>query len=67
MPTFDGSSTSREKYWRKELDAFFQVHPVAEREVVEIAALHLEGEVEDWWLSHIKHARVMLMQISLKG
>ena len=40
------------------LDAFFLPHLVIEREVVEIAMLHLEGEAKIWWFSHLSHARV---------
>lgn len=42
----------------KKLDNFFQLHPVAEREAVEITMLHLEGGENCWWFSHIKHARL---------
>ena len=31
---------------------------MVEREVVNIAALHLEGEANTWWFSHLSHARV---------
>ena len=58
MPTFYGSSSSNVKAWRKELDAFFRLHPVAEEEVVQIATLHLLGEAKDWWFSHMEHAKV---------
>ena len=58
LPTFDGSSSSTVKAWRKELDSFFMLHPVAEKEVVQIAALHLLGEDNDWWFSHMEHAKV---------
>ena len=58
LPTYDGSSSSTVNAWRKELDAFFKLHPVAEREVVQIAALHLHGEANDWWFGHMKHAKV---------
>ena len=40
------------------LDAFFLLHPVVEREVVEIAVLHLEGEENIWWFNHLSHTRV---------
>ena len=40
------------------LDAFFVLHPIVEREVVEIAALQLEGEANIWWFSHLSHAQV---------
>ena len=42
--TFYGSSATRD--WARKLDAFFLLHPVVEKEVVEIAALHFEGEVD---------------------
>lgn len=58
LPTFDGSSTNTKKSWRKKLGAFFQLHTVAEGEVDQIAALHLEGEAKDWWFIHLKLARV---------
>ena len=44
--------------WGTKLDAFFLLHPVVEREVVEIAAPHLEGEANIWWFSHLSHARL---------
>ena len=31
---------------------------MVEKEVVEIAALHLEGEANIWWFNHLGHARV---------
>ena len=58
MPTFDGSSSSNVKAWRRELDSFFKLHPVAEEEVVQIVALHLLDEVEDWLFGHLEHAKV---------
>ena len=39
------------------LDEFFLLHPVVEREVVEIAMLHLEGEANIQWFNHLIHAR----------
>lgn len=44
LPTFDGSSISTKKAWMKELHDFFQLHPLPEREAIEIALFHLEGE-----------------------
>ena len=65
--TFYGS-TCTTRAWRRELDAFFLLHPVVEREVAEIAALHLEGEANIWWFSHLSHASdCICMQILLKG
>ena len=34
------------------------LHPVVDREVVEFAVLHLEGEAKTWWFNHWDHARV---------
>ena len=58
LPTFDGSSSRNVKAWRRELDAFFILHPVAEEEVVHIAALHLLDEANDWWFGRMEHAKV---------
>ena len=58
LSNFDGSLTCATKAWVMKLEAFFLLHPVVEREVVEIAALHLEGEASTWWSSHVSHARV---------
>ena len=37
---------------------FFRLHPVAEGEVVQILALHLLGEANDWWFGHMEHEKV---------
>ena len=58
LSTFDGSLTCAAKVWMKKLEAFFLLHPVVDREVAEIAALHLGGEENNWWISHLSHARV---------
>ena len=42
----------------EKLEAFFLLHPVVEKEAVEILELHLEGEAHIWWFSHLSHARV---------
>jgi len=31
---------------------------VAEEEIVQITALHLLDEAEDWWFGHLEHAKV---------
>ena len=49
LPTFDGSSKITAKAWMEKLDDFFQRHPVAEAEAIQIVVLHLEGELKDWW------------------
>ena len=33
----------------EELDAYFQLHQVAAKEAITIAALHLRGMAHDWW------------------
>ena len=40
------------------LEAFFLLHPIVERETVEILVLHLEGEAKNWWIGHLIHTRV---------
>ena len=40
------------------LDALFLLHLLVEREAIEIATLHLEGEAKIWWFNHLSHARV---------
>ena len=53
---FDGPTTARA--WARKLEEFLILHPVKEREVATIAALHLEGEANAWWFSHLNHTRV---------
>ena len=50
LSTFDGSPKCPARAWVKELDSYVQQHPVSEREVVKVAALHLEGKAYAWWL-----------------
>ena len=58
LSTFDGSSTCSARAWGMNLDAFFLLHPMVQREAIEIVALHLEGEANIWWFIHLSHARV---------
>ena len=58
LSTFDGSLTCVAEAWVMKLEAFFLLHPVVDRKAVEIAVLHLEGEANIWWFSHLSHARV---------
>ena len=58
LSTFEGSLKCVAKTWVMKLEAFFLLHLVVEREAVEIATLHLEGEENVWWFSHLSHARV---------
>ena len=56
LSTFDGNTLARA--WVKKLEAFFLLHPVAEKEAVEIAALHMEGEASVWWFKTLVHSSV---------
>ena len=44
LSTFDGSLTCAAEILVKKLEYFFLLHPVVDKEAVEVAALHLEGE-----------------------
>ena len=33
----------------KELDSYFQLHQVLEKEAIRVAVLHLKGMAHDWW------------------
>ena len=46
---FDGSSNSSAKAWVEKLDIYFQLTQMAETEAIKVAALHLDGEAQDWW------------------
>ena len=56
LSTFDGDTSARA--WVKKIEAFFLLHPVAEKEVVEIAALHMEDKASVWWFKPLVHSRV---------
>ena len=58
LSTFDGSITCAAKVWVKKLEDFFLIHPIVDKEAVEVAVLHLEGEAKTWWFSHMGYARV---------
>ena len=49
LPMFDGSSNSSAKAWVDKLDIYFQLNQMAETEAIKVAALHLDGEAQDWW------------------
>ena len=57
LSTFDGSLTCATEVWVKKLEAFFLLHPVVDRDAIEITVLHLEGEAKDCWISHLSHTR----------
>ena len=58
LSTFDGSLSCVAEVWVKKLEAFFLLHPIVDREAIEVVALHLEDEAKTWWFSHWDHARV---------
>lgn len=45
---FDGSSKCSEKAWVEKLDIYFQLNQMAKLEGIKVAALHLEGETQNW-------------------
>ena len=58
LSTFDGSLKCAAETWVMKLEALFLLHPVVEKEAMEISALHLKGKEISWWFSHGSHARV---------
>ena len=56
LSTFDGVTSARA--WVKELEEILLLHPVAEKEAVEIAALHMEEDTSVWWFKPLVHSRV---------
>ena len=46
------------RYCREELFTFFLKYLISEREFVEFATLHLEGEARDLWFNHLSHMKV---------
>ena len=49
LPAYDGTPKCTTKAWVEKLDAYFQLNKVSEIEAIKIAALHLEGEAQEWW------------------
>ena len=58
LSKFDGSLTYAAEVWVKKIEAFFLLHLVLDKEVVEITVLHLEGEAKNRWISLLSHTRV---------
>ena len=61
LPSFDGSPKCTNKAWVEKLDTYFQLNRVSKMEAIKIAALHLKGELHEWWfhgLSTLGHASV---------
>ena len=54
LPYFDGSSNWTASSWIQNLDSYFQLNPMAEREAMNIATLHLDGEENDSWFHGMK-------------
>ena len=59
--TFDGVTSGRT--WEKKLEAFYLLHPVVEKEVVEMAVLHIEEETSIWWVKPLVHSRVIYFAV----
>jgi hypothetical protein len=49
IPTFDGSSRSTTQAWVHKLDAYLQLNPMRELDVIKFVTIYLEGKVHDWW------------------
>ena len=56
LSTFDGVTSARA--WEKKLEAFLLLHPVAEKEAMEMEALHMEDKTYIWWFKPLVHLRV---------
>ena len=50
LPYFDGSNKCSASSWIKNLDTYFQLNPMDERDAIEMATLHIDGETDDWCL-----------------
>ena len=59
--TFDVSLKCAAETWVMKLEAFFLLHPVVEKEAMEISVLHLKGKASSWWFSHGSHAIVLTL------
>ena len=46
---FDGSGKMTAQAWISKLDTFLTLRPMAERDAIRYATLHLEGVAYDWW------------------
>ena len=55
LPYFDGSNKCSTSSWIQNLDAYFQLNPMAIRDSIKIATLHLDGEGKDWWFHGMKN------------
>ena len=40
--------------WLQKLSAYFRLNPTVEEDALEMAILHLKGEVSDWWFHGIR-------------
>jgi len=49
IPTFDGSAKTIVQAWVQKLDAYLQLNPVRELDVVKFSIIYLEGKAHDWW------------------
>ena len=56
LSTFDGVTLARA--WEKKLEAILLLHPVVEKEEMEMATLHMEDKTFVWWFKPLVHSRV---------
>ena len=54
LPYFDGTSNCSESSWIQKRDTYFQLNPMVERDAINFAALHIDGEAIDWWFHGMK-------------
>jgi len=46
---FDGSEKISARAWLQKLETYFVLNPMKEKDAVQFATLHLEGEAYEWW------------------
>ena len=51
---FDGTSKCTVSSWIQKLDTYFKLNPMAEKDAIKLASLHLDGEANDWWFHGMK-------------
>ena len=40
--------------WLQKISVYFQLNPMVEEDALQMAILHLEGEISDWWFQGIR-------------
>ena len=53
LPYFDGSSKCTTRSWVQNLDTYFQLNPMVERESIKLDTIHLDGESNECWFPGI--------------